>query len=80
MQTGFQLKKKTAHLTSKLHRLLSDRLLCLKEAISPSYPFLGLLLLRERLLLLGAVNLEMDNALKWPRCNKVSGHKTSNAL
>ena len=63
-----------------MHRLLSDRLLCLKETISPSYPFLGLLLLREGLLLLGAVNLEMDNALKWPRCNKVSGHKTSNAL
>ena len=63
-----------------MHRLLSDRLLCWKETILASYPFLGLLLLREGLLLLGAVNLEMDNALKWPRCNKVSGHKTSNAL
>ena len=63
-----------------MHRLLSDRLLCLKETISPSYPFLGLLLLREGLLLLRAVHLEMDNALKWPRCNKVSGHKTSNVL
>ena len=31
-------------------------------------------------LLLGVVNLEMDNSLKWPRCNKVSGQTTSDAL
>ena len=31
-------------------------------------------------LLLGVVNLEMDNSLKWPRCNKVSGQTTCNPL
>ena len=32
------------HLTSKVHCLLSDHLLCWKEAILASYPFLGLLI------------------------------------
>lgn len=36
--------------------------------------FLGSLLLR------GVVQEEMHNSLKWPRCSKVSSHKTSNAL
>ena len=35
---------------------------------------------RLLLTLLGVGNLEMDNSLKWPRCNKVSGQTTSDAL
>ena len=64
---------KIPHLTSTVHRLLSDRrLLCWKVATLASYCFLGLLLLRE------GVNQEMDNSLKRPRRSKGSGHKTSN--
>ena len=35
------------HLTSTVHRLLSERLLCLNEVTIASYPFLGFVLLRE---------------------------------
>ena len=35
---------------------------------------------RLLLTLLGVGNLEMDNSLKWPRYNKVSGQTTSDAL
>ena len=64
---------KIPHLTSTVHRLLSDRrLLCWKVATLASYSFLDLLLLRE------GVNQEMDNSLKRPRRSKGSGHKTSN--
>ena len=38
-----QILNKNTHLTSTVHRLLSDRLLCWKEPILASYPFLGLL-------------------------------------
>ena len=38
---------KILHLTSTLHRLLSDRLLCWEEPMLASYPFLGLLRTKE---------------------------------
>ena len=40
-----QNNKSIPHLTSRVPRLLSDRLLCCNEAILASYPFLGFLLL-----------------------------------
>ena len=47
---------KIPRLTSTVHRLLSDRWLYWKEPILASYPFLGLLLIREG----EVINSEMD--------------------
>ena len=43
--TALRNKKKSAkfHTLLQVYRLLSDRLLCWKEPILASYPFLGLL-------------------------------------
>ena len=55
--------------------LFCDHFLCCDEAVLASYPFLGLLLL------LGVVNLERNNSLKWLLFNIVSGGQvTSDAL
>lgn len=52
---------KLSHLSSTVHRLLSDCLICWNEAILANYPF------QE-----GAGNLEMDNSLYWLCFNKAS--------
>ena len=52
---------KISHLTSIVHRLLSDHLVCWKEPILASYSFLGLL----KKGLSYVVNLEMENSPKF---------------
>ena len=73
MSFGFRVRMRSPGVTSTVHRLLSDRLLCWKEPTLASYPSLGLL--RTATLM-----YVVDNSLKWALFNIVSGQIASDAL